>query len=222
MDDVRVGRLLRALRRRRGLRQLDVALAAGVSQQAVSLVERGHLATLSLRRVRLMFGALDARFEGVVTWRDGEADRLLDERHARLVGAVADRLRKGGWEVHVEVTFSIYGDRGSLDILAVRPKERLALVVEAKSEIASIEETLRRLDVKDRLAGVVVQERLGWKPVTVSRLLVVADGQTARRRVAVHSATLMAAYPARGIVVRRWLANPAGRMSGLLFQLVRR
>jgi len=28
MDDIRVGRLLRALRRRRGLRQLDVAISA--------------------------------------------------------------------------------------------------------------------------------------------------------------------------------------------------
>lgn len=222
MDDVRVGRLLRALRRRRGLRQADVARAAGLSQQSVSLVERGHLATLSLRTIRSMFGALDARFEGLVTWRGGEVDRVLDERHARLVGAIAERLRQHGWDVHVEVTFSVYGDRGSIDILAVRPRERLALVVEAKSEIASIDETIRRLDVKDRLASLIVTERLDWKPVVVSRLLAVADDQTARRRVALHGATLMAAFPTRGTAVRRWLASPSGRLSGLLFQRVRR
>jgi transcriptional regulator with XRE-family HTH domain len=217
VDDVRVGRLLRALRRRRGLRQVDVARAAGRSQATVSLVERGHLDTLSIRTVRGLFAAVDARFESVVTWRGGLVDRLLDERHARLVGQTAAMLEALGWDVAVEVTFSVFGDRGSIDVLAVLPSSRLALIVEVKTELTSIEETIRRLDVKDRLGGRIVRDRLGWDPTAVSRLLVVLDGTTSRRRVATHDRSLRFAFPDRGAEVRAWLRGPRGRTSGLLF-----
>ena len=129
MDDVRVGRLLRALRKRRRLSQAQLAARARVSQSLVSLIERGHLASLSLRVVRAVFAAVDARFEGTVMWRGGAVDRLLDERHARLVGRFADRLAAWGWEVHVEVTFSEYGERGSIDILALHRSVGIALIV---------------------------------------------------------------------------------------------
>ena len=109
MDDVRLGRALRALRLRRGLRQADVAVADGVAQSTISLIERGHWSTLSMRTVRRVFAVVDARFEGQLTLRGGALERLLDERHAELVGAFADRFavgRLGG------------GDRG--DLLGVR------------------------------------------------------------------------------------------------------
>lgn len=122
VDDLRVGRLLRALRRRRGMRQFDVAASAHLSQQTVSLIQRGHLATLSIRAVRAVFAAVDARFDASVSWRGGQIDRLLDERHAILVGMTASELAQPGWEVlQVEVTFSEFGERGSIDILGVRP-----------------------------------------------------------------------------------------------------
>jgi hypothetical protein len=40
------------------------------------------------------------------------------------------------------VTFSIYGERGSIDLLAWHSETRTLLVVELKSELTSIEETL--------------------------------------------------------------------------------
>jgi len=39
-----------------------------------------------------VFAAVDAGFDGTVRWRGGELDRLLDERHAALVGAFATEL----------------------------------------------------------------------------------------------------------------------------------
>lgn len=217
MDDVRVGRLLRALRRRRGLRQTELAVAAGLSQQAVSLIERGHLASLSIRVLRHAFAAADARFEGLVSWRGGQIDRLLDERHASLVGQVADDLVRLGWEVHVEVTFSEFGERGSIDILALRPSDGIALVIEIKTELTAIDDTIRRLDVKSRLAVKVVLDRLGWRPTSVSRVLVVLDKSTNRRRVATHDGSLKRAFPDRGAALRQWLRAPVGRVSGLRF-----
>jgi transcriptional regulator with XRE-family HTH domain len=218
VDDVRLGRILRALRRRKGWRQADVAAAAKVSQSTISLIERGHLQTLSIRVVRGVFAAVEARFEASVTWRGGALDRLLDERHARLVEAMAAALVAGSWEVHIEVTFSEFGERGSIDILALRREEAVALIVEIKSELVAIDDTVRRLDVKSRLAGKVVEERFGWRPATVSRLLVIEDRATARRRVAVHRAALEAAFPDRGARVRTWLSRPSGPLSGLWFR----
>jgi hypothetical protein len=175
------------------------------------------LSTFSIRVLRAVFASVEARYDGIVWWRGGQVDRLLDERHAELVGKVAGMLRTTGWDVHLEVTFSVYGDRGSIDILAVRRDERLALVVEVKSEITAIGETIRRLDIKDRMAAGIVRDRLEWRPLVVSRLLVVAANATARRRVARHEGSLGPAFPARGPQVRRWLGHPSGRMSGLLF-----
>ena len=217
MDDVRVGRLLRTLRRRKGWRQADLARASRLSQQAVSLIERGHLNALSINALRRSFAAVDARFEGLVSWRGGQIDRLLDEHHASLVGRVADGLAHKGWDVEVEVTFSEYGERGSIDILAVRPASGDAVVVEIKTELTAIDDTIRRLDVKSRLCAKLVVDRFDWRPSSVSRLLVVLDRSTNRRRVAAHDGTLARAFPDRGTVLRRWLKTPSGRVSGLLF-----
>lgn len=199
------------------MRQSDVAAAAGLSQSAVSLIERGHLSTLSIRTVRSVFAAVDARFEGSVTWRGGLVDRLLDERHAQLVGAYATALARTGWDVHVEITFANFGERGSIDILALRPAEGVALIVEVKTELTAIDETIRRLDVKDRLAPTIVFDRFAWRPTTIGRLLVVLDGATSRRRVLAHDGTLSRAFPNRGSAVRDWLGTPSGRISGLQF-----
>ena len=217
MDDVRVGRILRQLRLRKHWSQGDLGAAADVSQSAISLVERGHLATLSIRVVRRTFAAVDARFEGTVTWRGGLVDRLLDERHAQLVGAFAADLARRGWEVHVEVSFSQFGERGSIDILALRPSEGVALIVEIKTELTAIDDTIRRLDIKDRLASTIVFERFGWRPTVFGRLLVVQEGATGRRRVSAHEGSLRLAFPDRGSAVRAWIRRPSGRLSGLRF-----
>jgi transcriptional regulator with XRE-family HTH domain len=217
MDDVRVGRLLRALRRRRGLRQLDVAVAAGLAQSTISLIERGHLDRLAIGTLRTVFAVVDARFYGGVAWRGGAVDRLLDERHSLLVGAVAKLLRAQGWLVELEVSFAVYGERGSIDLLAFHPATRTLLVVEVKTELTSVEETLRRHDAKVRLAAQIARERFGWREADTSRLLVVLDGSTARRRVLRHDASMTVAYPTRSREVRRWIPRPSGSLRGLLF-----
>jgi transcriptional regulator with XRE-family HTH domain len=218
MDDARIGRALWVLRRRRGWRQVDLALKAHVSQGCVSLIERGHVSSLSIKTVRAVFAAVDAGFEGQVAWRGGDLDRVLDEGHAGLLSSFAANLQELGWVTYPEVTFSEYGERGSIDILALAPKGKAALVVEIKTQITSVEATLRRLDVKTRLASRVVFERDGWRPSVIGCLLVIRDGTTARRRVGRHFAAMTAALPARGVTVRTWLRHPTGPLRGLVFQ----
>ena len=150
MEDRRVGLVLRALRRRLGMRQFDLGQRAGVSQSVVSRAERGHLDTLTVRTLRSLFAAVDARYDTVVRWRGGEVDYLLDRAHADLGAAVAQRLRVAGWMVLPEVTFTRFGERGSIDLLAVRRDVSAAVMFELKSEMTSFEEQQRRLDAKSR------------------------------------------------------------------------
>jgi transcriptional regulator with XRE-family HTH domain len=218
MDDVRVGRILRALRRRRGWTQKELGRRAKVSQQAISLIERGHGGRLSGETVRRVFAALDARWEPTVSWRGGDLDRLLDEEHARLVGEISRRVARVGWDVAIEVTYSDFGDRGSVDVLAARRDLQAMVVVEVKSELVAIESTLRKLDEKVRIVhGSLGLERFGFRPRLVGRLLVLPSTNLARRRVARSSDVLDIASPDRAGRVRSWLSAPDGGLAGILF-----
>jgi transcriptional regulator with XRE-family HTH domain len=216
VEDVRVGRFIRAARLRLGWRQCDLAERADVSQQEVSLLERGHLEGVPLRTLRVVLRALDASVDFDVRWRGGAIDRLLDERHAALVGTTVAALEQDGWETRVEVTYSQYGERGSIDVLGWRAAEAALAVGEIKSDLTSVEQTQRKHDEKVRLAPAVVREREGWVPRIVGRLLVLPDTRTSRRRLERAGATLRSTYPLSQREVRAWFRRPAGPMGGVL------
>ena len=216
-DDERLGLLLKAIRRRERLRQHDVADLAGVSRRTEARIEQGQAGSLTLDTVRRIFAPLDARVRVTVWWHGAAADRLLDERHAALVEQAVGVLRWRVWITDVEVTFSEYGERGSIDILGWHPMTRSLLVVEVKSTLGSLEETNRMLDVKVRLAPRIARERFGRSAATVSRVLVLPDDPTVRRVIAAHRLTLATAYPARSREVRAWLRAPGATLRGIWF-----
>ena len=215
--DVRIGARFRALRHRLGWRQADLAARAGVSHGVVSLIERGRLEQVSIQKLRRVAASLDADFVVQLRWRAGDLDRLVDEGHATLVGVVSSLLTGLGWLVRIEVTYAIYGERGSIDILAWDAPTRTLLVVEVKTELTSVEETLRKHGEKARLAPRIADEQFGWKTAAVARLLTLPDRSTARRRVERHRAVLDPVYPTRGPEIRRWIQDRAGARDGLLF-----
>jgi transcriptional regulator with XRE-family HTH domain len=221
VDDRTLGLVLRALRRRRGWRQADVASRATTSQATISRAERGHLETLSVRALRSICAALEVKLDLLPRWRGAELDRLLDEDHAALVGAIAAILERLGWTVAVEVTYSRYGERGSIDILAGQRSRRAVVVIEVKTQLVSIEETARRLDQKSRLGADVARERFGWDAASVSRILVLPDRWPERRRAVRHASLLHLLFPVQGRAVRAWLRSPAERIQGLWFHTVR-
>lgn len=163
-----------------------------------------------------MGSALEGEVELTFRWRGEAVDRLLDAAHAELVDAAAASLARLGWNVAIETTFSFDGDRGSIDILAWYASERTALVIEVKSVVPDAQATIAALDRKTRLAARIARER-GWEPAAVARLLVVGEGTTSRRRVALYSAMFGTAFPDRGRTIMRWLRRPDGPLSGLLF-----
>jgi len=215
MRDIEAGRVLRTLRLRRGWTQRQVATAADVSQSTVSKVERGRLGTFSLDTLRRLFATLDASADVLVRWRGGELDRLVDRRHAALVESTVQRLRAAGWLTLVEVSYAVFGERGSIDILALDARTLTLLVVEVKSGLTAVEATLRKLDEKVRLAPGIA-ERHGWRPTTVARLLVLPATTTSRRRLRDHVATFASVLPTSPATMRRWLRAPAGGASGVL------
>ena len=217
MHPLRIGRIVRTLRRRRGWRQVDLARRALVSQQAISLVETGQAVRLSIRTLQRILAAVEAELELAVRWRGGELDRVLDEGHAQLVAAVAIHLEAAGWQVVPEVTCSIGRDRGSIDLLGLHVETSALLVAEIKTDVTSAEGTLRRHDEKGRLGSEIAFGRFGWRTRSVSRLLVLPDASTARRRIARHDALFRRAYPLRGPDLRVWLRRPTGTVGGLLF-----
>ncbi len=172
---------------------------------------------MPLQTIRAVFAVLEMSLALDARWRGGELDRIVDHRHAALVGQLARRLEETGWVVHAEVSFSVYGERGSIDLLAWHLGMRALLVSEVKSSLNSVEETLRRHDVKVRLGPTIARERFGLRATTCARLLVLPDESTARRRVAAHATVLARSYPIRGSAARSWLRAPISDAALLLF-----
>ncbi|HEY6570741.1 MAG TPA: helix-turn-helix transcriptional regulator [Candidatus Limnocylindrales bacterium] len=216
MDPVRVGLSIRALRRRRGWTQEELGRRAGLSRSAVSRIERGEADRLSLRTLAKVTNVLGARIRLQVLWQGEEMDRLLDRDHAHLVEWVVRRLTADGWEVAPEATFQVNGERGSIDVFAWHPATGHLLVVEVKSVVPDVQATLAGVDRKARVAVAVARQR-GWPPGPVSRVLVLPDDRTARRRLSRFAATFDKAFPARTVELRRWFASPDGPIAGVLF-----
>jgi transcriptional regulator with XRE-family HTH domain len=217
VNERQLGRVHRALRKRLGMTQEELSRSAGVQRNKISELETFDFSRVTVRELDRCFAAMDASLRFWAEWNGAALDRLLDEGHAILVGAIASTLRELGWQFEFEVSFARLTDRGSIDVLAWHETTRTLLVIEVKTELASLEGLLRPLDVKIRLATAIGAERFGWEPTNVGRLLVLPEDRTARRAVERHHEVLFAAFPERNRAVRAWLANPAGSLSGLMF-----
>ena len=216
MDPVRLGHACRALRIRRRWRQEDLAGRAKVSRSTISRLERGRLGAITVSKLRRVTEALEADLDVRVRWNGESLDRLLDHAHAVLVEVVVDRLKSAGWEVEVEVSFAIGGERGSIDVAAYHRDRGIVLVVEVKSVVPDSQATIHGLDRKARLAPQVAKAR-GWACRGVARLLVIGDSSTSRRRISQLGSTYGVAFPMVGRAMLGWLRQPVGPASGLVF-----
>jgi transcriptional regulator with XRE-family HTH domain len=213
MRDVEVARAFRAVRLRRGWRQLDVARRTGLSQTRISDLEAGDIGSFPLATLRRVGAVLEIDVTVAARWRGGELARLLDADHAALQSAIAHRFQRHAWEVLAERTFSHVSERGSIDLLARHPSTGVVAVIEIKTVVVDLQDLLARLDAKTRLAPTVAAP-LGWRPTTVVPCLFVTASTTARRRLVDH-APLFARFDVRGSAVRSWIQTP-GPAGGLL------
>jgi len=202
-----IGRLLRMLRIRRGWRQSDVGVRARLSASAVGRHENGRIGSLpSVEKHAAVFGLrLDVRLLG----RAGALVRLGDEEHAAIVEAVASWFRAAGFETETEASFSEWGERGRIDLVAFDPATGTLVIVEVKTQLVDLQDLFGSLNIKERLAGTVA-ERRGWRVLRQLSLLAAADTSANREIVRMHP-TLFAGF-ARRRLTRSVLESASGRL----------
>lgn len=216
MDDQRFGMALRAARLRRGWSQRFVAIQARVSDATVSRLERGLADSLTLATIRRVAAVLDVYVGLLARSRAGDLERVADAAHATLAEAAVAFLRALGWDVRPEISFSIWGERGVVDLVGWHAATRSLVLVELKTRVVDIGHLLATLDRRHRL-GLDIARSMGWEPATISTVLILADSATNHRRVAAHRALFDAALPTSGRRVRAWLAAPSGSIRGLTY-----
>jgi DNA-binding XRE family transcriptional regulator len=180
VDPIRLGGDVRLLRRQRGWTQARLASEAHVSRWSIVQVEAGRGPALRLDDLIRVAAALGGYLSVRLLFHGETLDRLRDRRHAALVDSVVTMLRDAGWAVATEVSFNVYGERGSIDVLAFHPETGTLLVVEVKSVVPDVGGMLMALDRKVRHAREIAAER-GWVARSVARLLVLPESTTTRR-----------------------------------------
>jgi hypothetical protein len=124
--------------------------------------------------------------------RAGQLVRVADEEHAAIVEAVAAWFRSEGFETEAEASFSEWGERGRIDLLAFDPLTGTVVIVEVKTALLDLQELFGGINVKERLA-VSVAERRGWVVRRRVTALAVADSSANREIVRRHP-TLFGAF----------------------------
>jgi transcriptional regulator with XRE-family HTH domain len=209
--------LLRAVRTQRRWRQEDLAEAAEVARSTVSRLERGHVGELSVATVREIAAALDVRIDLVGRWRGGDLDRLIGAGHSAMHESIARLLASTpGWVSAPEVSFSVYGERGVIDVLAWHVERRMLLVIELKTELIDVQSLVGQVDRYRRLASGIGRER-GWNAAAVSCWVVLAESRANRRGLARHATVLRGAFPVDGRSMVGWLRRPDRPVSALSF-----
>jgi transcriptional regulator with XRE-family HTH domain len=217
MSDTTVANAVRSLRMRLGWTQSQLGVRSRTSKSTVARVEHGDVGAVTVERVRRIMLALGGRLDIVPRWNEGDLDRLLRKRHSAMHELVAASFANlPEWQSAPEVSFSIYGERGVIDLLAWHAGSSTLLIVELKTELTDVNELMAKADQRRRLATRIVADR-GWRPAVVAVWIVVADSRTNRRRLAAHRRVLRSAFPTDGRSVNRWLRHPMGPIAALSF-----
>ncbi len=216
MREGRLGAIARAVRRRQGLRQSDLAAAAGVDRSTISHLESGGADRLTIGTIRRCLEPLGMRVELRATWHGPELDRLLDEDHAALEAGWTRRLARWGWATWPEVSYSRYGERGRIDLVGWHPEAGMLLIIECKTVLGDAQATLGTIDAKARLARFVARQLDLPTPTAIVPVLIFRESMSSRRHLAALE-PLFRRFGLRGRPAITWLRRPAAPCpSGLL------
>ena len=182
----------------------------------MSRIERGRLDGVSIGTLLTVARVLDVQVSISARSRGADLDRLVNAKHAALHESVA-RWFEGAlpeWVLAPEVSYSIFGERGVIDILAWHAETRALLVIELKTDVVEVEDLIAQMGRRARLARRIAAER-GWYPASVSVWVIVAASRTNRARLAAHRSVLRNAFPSEGRAMLTWLHEPRGTIAAL-------
>lgn len=204
MRDRAAANLFRLARIRKDLRQADVGAKAKLSRACIARHELGEIEGATVRSLRMHAEALGLTLE--ITLRGPTGELIKDEEHALLTQWVKRQLEPMGWQIDAEASYSIYGERGRIDLLGWHPDRRIVLMDEQKTDLPDVQDVLGTLDVKERLARQIAREH-SWDADAVAVLLVIT--RTNRNVRTVHRfEALFSRFTLRGAAAVRWLRDP--------------
>lgn len=181
-------------------------MRAGVHRSTWSRLECGQMDGIPVGTIRRCLAVLEVRLDLVPAWRGTMIDRVRDERHAVLEAAWKERLEGWRWLTWAEVSYSQYGERGRVDLVAWESRARVLVVVEVKSEIVDVQALLGSLDQRVRL-GPNIAASLGLPRPERIVPMVVASDTTANRQRVMRFGPLFARFDLRGREAVSWLRS---------------
>ena len=203
----RIGIAIRDARRALGLRQVDVAVRAGITQPHVSRIERGLVPYAALATLAAVAAAVNVQLAAFIEARPA-ADLPRDVEHLRGQRLVITQGKGGAWVGQPEAIVTEDGAAPrSIDVLLARPDRRECAVVEIWTLLPDVGAAIRGLDGK--VAAIV--RRLGedW---LVAPLLVVRATRRNRELVREFAPLFAARYPAPSRSWLRAIGDPAAAM----------
>ncbi len=207
-----VAALVREARVAIGWTQDELADRVGTSQTKIWRIERGDPGALDVPTIERVLGALGLRPTLEIEGRhlaDRRAQR--DAVHARMIAAIAGRLRRWGWDVRTEVPIGVDPPRGWIDLMAHRSADRAVTTIEVKSDIPDAGGLLRQVSWYERETPMVARS-LGWQPERVAIAVVCLDSARVAARIAENRQILKSAFPADPRDVDAWLRDPGRPM----------
>lgn len=204
----RIGVGLRDARRRAGLRQVDIAERAGISQSFCSRLERGLVTSVSLETLAACAEAVGHQLAAFLELAPG-ATPPRDIEHLRRQRLVIETATGGGWRAIPEAALPDDGPRPrSIDVLLRRPTRRETAVVEIVDYLADVGDAIRNLEAKE--LAIANREPGG----TVAGLLLVRRTRRNRQVVSDLHPLFAARYPGPSSAWLRALRDPTAPMPG--------
>jgi transcriptional regulator with XRE-family HTH domain len=131
-----------------GLTQSEVAHRVGVSQVAISRLERGLGARASLELWMSTAAGVGRRFAAFLEAMPG-ADLPRDHEHLKRQRLVIETARRGGWRPTVEVAIDPLAARSrSIDVVLTRRATNEIVVVEVWDWLFDVGDAIRSSDAK--------------------------------------------------------------------------
>jgi transcriptional regulator with XRE-family HTH domain len=201
----RLGAELRASRQRRKSTQSELGSRVGLSQSAISLVERGLGATLSLDAWQRLFLAVDRRL--LVDASRDAAEATADASHLAMQELVLRTLGAAGMRATVELPTRPLDPRRSADIALLDDRRRRIVLVECWNAFSDIGAAIRSTDRKATDASMIAAARWGEAAGQVHVLWVVRATKRNRALVGRYPSIFATRFPGSSVAWVRALTG---------------